>query len=385
MLRNAPSLAIKTLTASQRVCKPFTLSLILLASVAASSISQASAPLPGVLITTVEESNLKPVFQVVGRIEAKERVELLPRVSGYIEQRLFIEGSRVEKDQLLFSIEQAPYKIALQQAQANLAGAKAGLKNAEAELSRVQQLRKKSAVSKAELDLAEARRDQSMSQVMLAQAGLDSANLNLSYTQIKSPIAGRIGKANFSVGNLISPNTSPLATVVTTDPIYVELNISEKLMLEARRNGLDTQQTVSPTLLLSDGSTYSEAGTFTFISPEVNRNTNTVLIRVSFPNTQGLLLPGEFVEVQIEKKSNKALVAIPQSAVQKDKDSYYVLVIDKEDTVEVRRVQLGAQQEGQWEVTSGLLIGERIIVEGLQKVRPGVKVNPVENTHSSTK
>lgn len=167
--------------------KLFALASILLSSMITQA-NDTSAPLPAVVVTHVEASNLEPVFQVVGRIEAKERVELLPRVSGYIEERLFTEGGLVEKDQLLFRIEKAPYNIALQQAQANLVGAKAGLKNAEAELSRVQQLRKKSAVSKAELELAEARRDQSHSQVMLAQAGLDSANLNLSYTEIKSPL-----------------------------------------------------------------------------------------------------------------------------------------------------------------------------------------------------
>lgn len=345
------------------------------------ALSQANK-LPGVVVTTVTQSDLVPVFNVVGRIEATERVELLPRVSGYIEERLFTEGGRVKKDQLLFRIEKAPYKIALQQAQAELAGAKAGLKNAEAELTRMKQLRKKSAVSKSDLELAEANRDQNKAQVMLAQAGLDNANLNLSYTEIKSPIDGRIGQANFSVGNLISPNTTTLATVVTTDPIYVELNISEKIMLEARRNGLNTGQAPSPTLVLSDGSTYPDSGTFTFISPEVSRNTDTLMIRVSFPNKEGLLLPGEFVQVQIEKKNEKVLVAIPQSAVQKDKDNFYVLVIDKANKVEVRPVQLGRQQQGQWEVKAGLVIGERIIVEGLQKVRPGAEVNPVEQTAS---
>lgn len=347
------------------------------------ALSQADK-LPGVVVITVKKSDLTPVFSVVGRIEATERVELLPRVSGYIEERLFTEGGRVEKDQLLFRIEKAPYKIALQQAQADLAGAKAGLKNSEAELARMKQLRKKAAVSKSDLELAEANRDQNKAQVMLAQAGLDNANLNLSYTEIKSPIEGRIGQANFSVGNLISPNTTALATVVTTDPIYVELHISEKIMLEARRAGLDKQQVPrSPTLILSDGSRYSESGTFTFISPEVNRNTDTLMIRVSFPNEQGLLLPGEFVQLQMERRNQKVLVAIPQSAVQKNKDNYYVLVIDKENKVEIRPVQLGRQQEGQWEVKTGLVIGERIITEGLQKVRPGAKVNPVEQTISS--
>lgn len=360
--------------------KPAVVAFILFSSLISQAHSNTDAPLPGVVVKAVEQSTLAPVFQVMGRIEAKERVQLLPRVSGYLEQRLFTEGARVEKDQLLFRLEQAPYKIAVQQALANLAGAQAGLKNAQAELTRVQQLRKKSAASKADLDLAEARRDQNKSQVMLAQAGLDNAHLNLSYTQIKSPIAGRIGVANFSVGNLINPGNQPLATIVTTDPVYVELNISEKLMLEARRNGLDVNQTNAPTLILSDGSTYSESGTFTFISPEVSRSTNTVMIRVAFANQQDLLLPGEFVKVQIQAKHDDALIAIPQSAVQKDKDSYYVLLVDKENTVSVRRVQLGEQQQGQWEVTAGLMLGERIIVEGLQKVRPGITVNPVEHS-----
>lgn len=340
--------------------------------------------LPGVVVTTVKKSDISPVFNVAGRIEATERIELLPRVSGYIEERLFEEGGIVEKDQLLFRIEKAPYKIQLQQAQADLAGAQAGLKNAEAELKRAKQLRKSAAVSKADLELAEAKRDQSKAQVMQAKAGLDNANLNLSYTDIKSPIHGRISKANFSVGNLISPSTTTLATVLTTDPVYVELHISEKVLLDARRNGLTGKQPkVQPTLLLSDSSKYPESGTFVFISPEVDRNTDTIMIRVSFPNTQGLLLPGEFVQVQISHSEQAESIAIPQSAVQKDKDNYYVLVLDKENTVEVRPVILGLQQDGLWEVKTGLVLGERIIIEGLQKVRPGAKVNPVNQSTSS--
>ena len=351
-----------------------------LALILSSGITHADdKPLPGVIVTTVQESDISPVFSVVGRIEAKERVELLARVSGFLEERLFDEGRKVNQGQVLFKIEQASYQIQKQQAAADLAGAKAGLKNAEAELKRKQQLRKKGATSKAELELAEANRDQAKAKVLLAQAGLDNANLNLAYTEIKSPIDGRISKANFSVGNLISTSSGPLATIVKTDPIYVELNISEKLMIEARKQGINLENPpVAPSLVLSDGSVYENKGEFEFISPEVDRNTDTILIRATFPNPNGVLLPGEFVHVQIEQKDQQPLLAIPQSSVQKNKEGYYVLVIDREDKVAVRQVQLGRQESGQWEVRTGLNKGERIIIEGLQKVQPGIQVNPVE-------
>ena len=259
------------------------------------------------------------------------------------------------------------------------------MKNSEAELKRSKQLRSKGAASKSELELAEANRDQAKAKVMQAQAGLDSANLNLKYTEIVSPITGKISKANFSVGNLISTTSGTLATIVKTDPIYVELNISEKLMIEARKQGLNLENPpVAPTLVLSDGSVYEHQGEFEFVSPEVNRNTDTVLIRATFPNKDGVLLPGEFVHVRIEQKEQQPIVAIPQSAVQKDKDGYYVLIVDREDKVEVRKVQLGRQEAGQWEVSAGLNIGERIITEGLQKVQPGIQVNAVENNSANS-
>lgn len=341
----------------------------------------AEKPLPGVIVANVDYSDINPAFNVIGRIQATERVEILSRVSGFLEERLFDEGRSVKAGEVLFRIEQASYKIQKQQAQAELAGARAGLKNAEAELKRSQQLRKKGASSASEVELAEANRDKAKSQVMLAQAGLDSAILNLSYTEIKSPISGRISKASFSVGNFISSSSGTLATVVKTHPVYVESNISEKLMIEARRQGLNLENPpVAPSLVLSDGSLYEQKGQFEFVSPEVDVNTDTILIRASFPNESGLLLPGEFVSVRIAQKDQQPIIAITQSAIQKDSEGYYVLVIDRENKVEVRKVQLGIQEKGLWEVTAGLNLGERIVVEGLQKVQPGMKVNAIEQS-----
>ena len=335
--------------------------------------------LPGVVVTQVEKSDLMGAFRVVGRIKATERVDLVPRVSGFLEERLFKEGRNVKTGEVLFRIEKASYEIKRNQASADLASAKASLKNASAELKRTRTLRQKGAASASELELAEAKRDQQKAAVMLAQAGLDSANLDLEYTSIRSPIDGRITTAKFSVGNLVTTSSGALATVVKTDPVYVEINISEKRMIEARRRGLNLENPpVAPRLILADGSVYEQKGAFDFVSPEVNQNTDTIQIRAVFPNENNLLLPGEFVHVSIEQKDAQPVLAVPQSAVQKDKEGYYVLAVDRDNKVQVRKVQLGFQEDGLWEVKAGLDAGERIIVEGLQKVQPGVQVNPVE-------
>ncbi|WP_415888864.1 efflux RND transporter periplasmic adaptor subunit [Neptuniibacter sp. SY11_33] len=334
--------------------------------------------LPAVLVHKVQTSDLTPTFKLVGRIEATQRVNLLARVSGFLEGRLFTEGRDVEADQVLFKVEKANYEIALKQAEADLASARAGLKNAQTNLNRVSQLRKRKAASQSQFDQAVADRDQSRAQVLKAEAGLKKAELNLSYTEIKAPFSGRIGKANFSVGDLISPESGVLATVVKIDEVYVEMAVSEKLMLDARRKGIDLDNPpVAPRLILSDGSVYEQQGQFDFISPEVDPNTDTITLRASFENPKYLLLPGEFVHVEIKRKQPETGIQIPQSAVQRDRDGYFVLEVDQQNKVTVTRVEMGPQVEGQWQVLKGLDEDDLIITEGLQKVKPGIQVNAV--------
>lgn len=343
------------------------------------SLSAHTAPLPAVVVSEVSTADLRPVFDVVGRVEAMARVELEARVSGNLEQQHFQEGTRVDKGQLLFSIEQASYQIQVKQAEATLAGAKAALKNSQAELLRKQQLKKKGVASRAELDQAEAARDQALAQVSQAEAGLENARLNLSYTKIHSPINGRIGKVELTPGNLVKSNSGILATVVQTDPVYVELSVSEKIMIESRRRGAKPDNPdVSASLILADGSRYPHPGHFNFISPEVDRHTDTLVIRATFANPDNLLLPGAFVRVEIAKTEQQPVIAVPQSSVQKNKQGYFVLTVDRNDVVLLKQVQMGRQYQGLWEVTAGLNTGEQLIIEGLQKVRPGITVRTVE-------
>jgi membrane fusion protein (multidrug efflux system) len=354
-------------------------------------------PAPAVIVHTVAVTDLTPTYKLVGRLEASERVNLLARVSGFLQERLFTEGRDVETGQALFSIERNLYEIFLKQAQAELASARAALKITQAILNRNLQLRKRQAISQSQFEQTEADRDQAKAQVLKTEAGLQKAKLDLSYTQIRSPFSGRIGKSSYSVGDLVSPESGTLATVVKLDPIYVEMSVSVKLLLAARRDGIDLDYSpVAPTLKLSDGSTYEHTGTFNFISPEVDRNTDTIILRASFPNPDDLLLPGEFVNIEVKPKQTEMGIRIPQSAVQRDHQGYYVMEVTSTDftgniqaldsskevnksnsRVTLTRVEMGQQFEGQWRVLKGLEVGDLIITEGLQKVKPGLLVNAV--------
>ncbi|MCH2042350.1 MAG: efflux RND transporter periplasmic adaptor subunit [Saccharospirillaceae bacterium] len=334
---------------------------------------------PAVIVNTIKKEKVTPDIEIAGRIRAVQRIEIIPRVGGILEQRHFVEGSRVKKDDPLFSIEKVTYEIQLKQAQAALLSAKASLKQASAELSRQQKLRKSGATSKAQLESAEAQRDQSKSQVLQAEAQLQQAQLNLGYTDIKSPIDGKIGSASINTGNLIAANSSNLATIVQTDPVYVDISVSNKILLEARRASPELQgSNMIPQLLLSNGEKYEFDGEFDFLSPEVNTETDSVAIRAQFPNPNELLLPGEFVRVTLEPKNAPEVVTVSQAAVQRDRDGYMVLVVNNQQVVEQRRVTLGEQMGSNWIVVSGLEAGERVITQGLQKVKNGQTVEAVE-------
>jgi len=343
--------------------------------------AQEASDAPSVVVTEAERRDVTPNFSYVGRIEAFETVELIARVEGFLEQRNFREGGDVKKGDVLFLIEQAPYEIAVAQRKADLAGAHATLTNAEEDFARKETLVKRKTVSEAALDEARAALGTSRASVQQAEAALRRAELDLAYTAVVSPIDGKISRATYSVGSLVGPNSGSLATVTSIDPVYATIAVTEKDLIQARRQGIDLDNPrVAPSLLLSDGSAYEYAGEFDYLDPSVNQATDTMLARAIFPNPERLLVPGQFVTVIVRQKQPVSAVVIPQAAVQEDQQGYFVLIVDRSNQVEIRRITMGEQIGTDWIVSDGLVDGERVVVQGLQKIRPDMVVNPVGDT-----
>jgi membrane fusion protein (multidrug efflux system) len=256
------------------------------------------------------------------------------------------------------------------------------LREAERNFERNQELARHGNVSQATLDQAIAQRDTAAADVAAAQASVKTAQLNLGYTRIASPIDGRIGATAITAGNLVGPNSGMLARVVELDPIRAVFSVSERDLLAVKQNmGNAPQQEINarfvPTLRLSDGSTYPDAGRVDFVDNIVDPTTGTVAVHAVFANANKLLLPGMLVTVLVRPQQAERAITVPVTALQQDQQGKYVLVVDNNNRVVQRRVEVNGQVDQQWVVTSGLREGEEIVVEGLQKVRPGQMVNPV--------
>jgi membrane fusion protein, multidrug efflux system len=333
----------------------------------------AAPPPPAVSVVEVARQPVTASVSFTGRVVAVDRVDLLARVTGFLERREFTEGEDVQKGDLLFVIEQAPFQAEVARAQAEVARAEASLAEAKATLERIQEAVQSGAVSKRELDQATAAEAMARAEVLAAEAQLKTARLNLSYTEISAPIAGRIGRSNYTVGNLVGPDSGVLATIVSQDPIYVTFPVSTRVLLTAQRRATTADELVVRARL-PDGKLYEHPGRIGFADIEVDENTDTITIRAEFPNPEGLLVAGQFVNVFVETEQPQQEIVLSQSAIQVDQAGQYVLTVNSESTVEQRRVETGQAQGGRVVITSGLNVGDRVIVEGLQKVRPGQEV-----------
>jgi membrane fusion protein, multidrug efflux system len=339
-----------------------------------SAFAQAAPPPPAVSVAQVASREVTDTANFVGRIVAINKVDIVARVPGFIEERYFTEGQQVKTGDLLFRIEQATYKAALEQQQANVAKAKATEANAVLQLERGKELGRTQNIPQATIDQRAADEGTAHADVMVAQAALQQAKINFDYTEIHAPIDGRIGLANFTVGNLVGPSSGSLTTIVSQDPIYVIFQASERDVLEYKHRIAaegDKNGHVVVHIKMPDGSIYPLPGLSNFLDIQVGNTTDTVAVRAQFANPQGLLVPGGFVGVTIERGAPKTALVIPQSAVQIDQAGRYVLVVDDAKKVELRRVTTGAEQGTDIVITGGLKKGELIIVEGIQKVRPG--------------
>jgi membrane fusion protein, multidrug efflux system len=333
---------------------------------------------PEVAVFTVAPQTLAMSTELPGRTAAYQVAEVRPQVGGLIQKRLFTEGADVKLGAQLYQIDAATYQAAFNSAKANLAKARANLAAAGPKVTRYKELVAIEGVSRQDYDDAVAAHEQAKAEVEAAQAAVDSARINVEYTKVASPISGRISRSNVTPGALVTAGqATALTTVQQLDPIYVDVTQSSEELLRLKRE-MDSgslkkangQATV--TLLLSDGSKYALPGKLQFSDVSVDPGTGNVTLRALFPNPKHDLLPGMFVRAVVETGVSEQAIAVPQMGVTRNpKGEATALVLNQEGKVEQRVLQTGGTIGGQWLVKSGLQAGDRVIVEGLQKVKPG--------------
>jgi len=350
----------------------------------ADSVAAAEAlPPPSVSVAPVSQRQVTETGDFVGRVTAVDKVDIVARIEGFIEERTFVEGQFVKKGDLLFRIEQDLYKAAVEQQRANLERAKATAENADLQLKRGKELiNDRLAISQSDLDQRTANAASAKAGVLQAQAQLDQAQINLGYTEIRAPVAGRIGIAYFTVGNLVNPSSGRLATLVSQDPIYVIFQASQRDVLAYKRRVAESEDKsphVTVHVRLPNGVLYEHPGITNLLDVQADPTTDTIAVRATVPNPDGVLVPGGVVGVIVERGKPKNSLVVPQAAVQLDQGGRYVLVVGKDRKVEIRRVTTGTEIERDVVITEGLHEGEEVVVEGIQKVHPGqiVDATPV--------
>jgi membrane fusion protein (multidrug efflux system) len=340
--------------------------------------NEAAKPAPTVEVTAAETQPVEQLATFVGRVVANDKVELLARVEGFLKERKFTEGHEVAVGDLLFVIEPDQYQAIVEQREADLAKAKADQQNTAAQLKRGLELLKDKNIAQAKVDELQAADSIALASIQQAEAALNAAKLDLGYTRVLAPVAGRIGLAQYTVGNLVGPTSKPLATIVSQDPIYVQFPLTQREVLEARRDIKEkggNPQDVVVRVKLSDGSLYDQVGRLNFIDVTTDAGTDSVTLRAQIPNPEGILVDGQFVGVVVQAGTPKSAIVVAQSALQVDQQGVYVLIVDAEGKAQIRRIQTGVPQGANIAVTQGLKEGELVIVEGAQKVRPGQVVS----------
>ncbi len=342
-------------------------------------------PAVPVSVSTVEAKETIRWHEFSGRLEAVERVELRSRVAGQVQDVLFREGSLVDEGDLLVLIDPAPFEAEVSRAEAAVASARAQLKFTKIEHERAQKLAGTGAMPVREMDRRDNDYREAQAALRAAQASLKVAKLNLGYTEIRAPISGRVGKALITVGNLVPAGAGApaLTTLVSVDPIYAAFDADEKVVMQAlhdiRKTGGNLDVNRIPVKM--DGITAevpAVQGQVQFIDNAIDAASGTIRVRAVFPNPDGFLMPGQFARLRMGQASPQPLLLISERAIGTDLDKKFVMVVGEADKAEYREITLGAVADGLRIVTSGLSAGDRIIVSGLQRVRPGARVKPEE-------
>ena len=342
----------------------------------------AAMPPPQVTVAQVLSKPVTEFDEFTGRFEAIQRVEIRPRVSGYISSVNFTEGSEVKAGDVLFVIDQRPYAADLKHAQAQLAQSKSALALAKSEKARATNLLAQHAISQEEYDTRSSGDEQAQANVDLAESALDTAQLNMTYTKVTSPINGRISRANITLGNLVTNGQTLLTTVVSLDPIYVRFDGDEQAYLRSVKEARDraaagSKDVAAPVLVgLADEAGFPHSGVLVFQDNEVDPQTGTIRTRAKLDNHDRAFTPGLFARVRLMGDKQYDALLINDSAVGTDQTVKYVLVVGADNKVEYRPVKLGPVIDGLRVVREGLKANDTIIVNGLQRVRPGSPVTP---------
>jgi membrane fusion protein (multidrug efflux system) len=351
---------------------------------------------PEIQVVEVIQKDVPIYNYFVGQVYGQEDISINARVEGYLTGIHFQEGSRIEKGTLLYTIDPEPFIAAVASEKSKVAEAQTRLVNAENELARYKPLAEIDAVSKSDLDFAQANRDASQAALDAAKASLRMAEINLGYTRVKSPITGFIGKTQARIGEFVgrSPNPVILNTVSKVSSVRVQFFLTETqyLLLAREIRDLENQtrevQTKEPrkrpnadkvelSLILSDGSTHPYKGVADFINREVDASTGAILVQASFPNPDLILRPGQFSRVKIKMKEDKGALLVPQRCVTELQGQYSVFVVNGENKIESRQITISEKYGDYWIVSEGMNAKDQIVLEGLQKVGPGMAVNPV--------
>ncbi len=339
-------------------------------------------PPPSVGVVTLQTETAALLNELPGRITAMETAEVHPQISGVIRRRLFTEGSYVTAGQLLYEIEDAPYRAAVAQAQGSLARANAAIRSTTLQAQRYKDLVGVNAVSRQEYDNADASAQQARADVAAQRGALQSAQVNQGFTRIRAPISGRIGRSLFTPGALVQAGQADaLATIQRTDTVYVDVTQSAAQIIDLKQamknGGVSEANGARITLMLPNGTAYPIEGRLQFADVSVDPTSGSVILRATFANPDGLLLPGMYVRAKLVEGERKQAILAPQQGITRDaRGRATAMVVGKDNKTEMRQVEIDRAVGDKWIVTGGLKPGDRLIVEGLVNLRPGTVVKP---------
>jgi membrane fusion protein, multidrug efflux system len=343
----------------------------------------ASSPPAEVTVTVVAPHDTPVVFEYVGQTQSSHQVQIVARVNGFLEKRLYTEGAMVKAGQVMFLQDPKPFKASLDAYKGALAEQQARLQIADDNLAQVKPLAALNALSQKELNDATGQQQSAAAAVLSAKANVEQAQYNLGYTTISSPVAGYASYARVQEGQYLSGNSSLLTYVDQINPIWVNFSLSENDMLnfqsqqatgqlsDVKRNGLAVE------VVLANGAVYPQKGRITFTNTDYNQQTGTFLVRATLPNPDGVLRPGQFVRAHVSGATRPNAIVLPQQAVLQGAQGHFVIIVDKEGKAEIRPVQLGPWDGNNWFITGGLATGDVVVTDGVIKLSPGAPVKIV--------